>query len=378
MPRLGGVAGFIAAAGAVAVMVIALVFVGHRHEHAGNAPPVSMPTLAQRQAATQAAAQRLLDSVTPPPGAVQTGSDPSSPARLGNPENKLSMQNSVGVHRFWRVPGTVAQAAKWMQDHPPANVGLSSTNEAGSAGVPGRNGVRRHTTIEIWGATYTFTTLPVNVTAQQLEVEVVPAKGGGVALRADGEAGFVLPRPLAQQLPTGIDRVQVKVFVTRPARASSTAGGGGSAGAQHSASRLRARSYDLLSRDRIAELVDFMNLLPPSRLSGAACVPRTNAATVHAVARVGIALKFYSGTDAKPVAQAGFDPACDVVRLAVPGRPQQDLLPTFPGSDASRYNTLMAGLATNFAVPLAGARSHETLSTASGLKGRTVPPARAP
>jgi hypothetical protein len=348
-PRLGGIAAFIAAAAAIAVMVVALVSLGHRHAPAPSAPAPAEPqlTFAQHEAASRAAAQRLLDSVALPPGAVRAASDPSSPAQLGTNQNALAIPNRVAVHRFWRVPGTVLRVADWFGSHQPRDASIARGSEAQAASAKSARGTRRRTTLEMWAATYTSATAPTGVTSQQLSIALAPAKGGGVAIRADGEAGFVLPRPVAQQLPAGTDRVHVVVRFTHPTSAPAA-----------DRALIRPRTYDLTSPQRIEQLVTFMNVMPAAPQSAAACLKNP-----HPAARsVGLAvdLTFYAAGRSQPLAVADLEPSCNGVGLTVANRPRQNLLLNFRGFEGLQYAALLEGLATKFTLlprPAAGTSS---------------------
>jgi hypothetical protein len=287
------------------------------------------------------------------------------------------MPHAVDLHRFWTIPGTVSQAVNWMQSHQPANLGISSTSGAESGQSQGGRRAGRPAGIELWSATYGFTTAPAGVTSQQLEVALVPAKGGGVAMRADAEAGFLLPRPAPQQLPAGTDRVRVHVSVTRRSTASSSSRSSAGSRSQRGALRV-PRTYDITSRERIGELVGLMNTMPAAQQSQRACLNNAAASSRRPGPSLAIGLTFTSAGASSPLAVAAIDARCDVVRLKIGARPEQDLTLNFPGYQASRYAWLIDGLATGFAPPFGGAASGRAGSSSSGLQGETAPPVRAP
>jgi hypothetical protein len=353
-------------AAALAVMVIALTSLGHRRTPAGATTPPAQPAVPSRQAAAYEAATNLLDRLVLPPGAVRAPADPSSPARLGRPEVSLGMPNAVGVRRFWRLPGAIEAATEWLQSHPPAGGQLRSTQEAGSS--PGR---AQKTVIELWGGTYAFSRFPAGVTSQQLVIEIAPTQGGGVAMRADGQAGWVLPRPVAQQLPTGINRIRVSTRIvagsSAPVKAPARRG-----------AQVRPMTYDITSPQRVADLVALFNLIPPAPRRSVGCVQQQQPGRSSGPASLAIDLAFYSAGQNAPLAWSTIDGPCKTLELRIAGRPRQVLMVGFPGIQASKYDSLLVRLAANVAPLPPSTKSNQASSRSSGLKGGTVPPVQGP
>jgi RNA polymerase sigma-70 factor, ECF subfamily len=283
---------------AVAILVLAITTLGHRGRPA-PAPHTSVTpsSVALHGPPSEArslvpAASQLLRTLVLPAGARAVASDPSSPARLGNPaQQTLDMPVAADVHSFWRFPGTVAAAAAWFQRHPPRGGSVSQTEELGSGGGGRRAKARKRTIVE-WDGVYLFGT--PGVRAQQLEISLAPAKGGGVAMRADGQSGLATPRPPTERIPAGTTRVTVAYRVATHGRS------------------LPVVRHEITSRARITAVVNLINVLPAAHGCRKAGAPRAD-------------LTFDTSTSSTPLAGATINFACDTVTLALPGRPTQTL-----------------------------------------------------
>jgi hypothetical protein len=249
---------------------------------------------------------RLLDSVVLPRGALQVSADPSSPPRFGRRESTLALPHVVDVRRFWRLPGTVTSAANWFQSHPPAGGRLMSSEAAGTGRA--RSGRPRLSILTMWGGTYTFASAPPGLTAQQLTIALAPARGGGVAVRADGQAGWLPPRPVAEQIPDTVTRIGVAYITRTDLRSRGSA--------STSSTETRLETFDLTSRDRIRQMVSALNVLPHAARSVQPCSRRRGTE---------IALVFYGIDRRTRLASARILPNCTALVLAINGRPPQTL-----------------------------------------------------
>jgi hypothetical protein len=310
-PHIGTVASLGAIIAALAIGAIALSGINNGHGPATSTPAGGkVVTASAQQALARKGAELALSSFRPPPRAVRTDHDPSSPARFGTPEDTIQLPHVVTFHSFWRVPGTVAAAARWIQAHPPTGARLASSQESGSslAAARGTHG-RAYTLVEIWGGTFTFSAPSPGVTEQQLVVEVAPASGGSVAIRADGQAGWLPLRPEAQQVPSGADRVVVHFFIpgTRA---------GAKAGAARSAPAL-PQTYLITDSRRIQRITALLNMMPPATRIHPGCGNRSSA-------RIDASL--YAPGQAVPLAIARLHTDCGTFysrwqsRVAVPRR----------------------------------------------------------
>jgi hypothetical protein len=160
----------------------------------------------------------------------------------------------------------------------------------------------------MWGGTYTFASVPPGLTAQQLTIEIAAAKGGGVAVRADGQAGWLPPRPVADQIPAGIRRIRV-AYITR-----TDLGNGGLPGT--SSTETRVEPFDITSAAHIRRVVAALNVLPHATRSALAC---------HSRFGTEISLMFYGVARKTPLANARVFPNCSILVLAINGRPTQEL-----------------------------------------------------
>jgi hypothetical protein len=312
-PPLGAIAPAIASAVAIAVLVIALTVAGH-HNHRPSIASHPSVVPAERLAAVTAAAGNVLDAFPVPPGAVGSSSDRTSPARLGAPEDKLPIAGSVAVHRFWRIPGTVGDVGRWIERHAPAGGELRATSELTS----GRGRSRK--VIE-WGGSFVFPPARPWVTMKELAVQVAPA-AHGVAVRADGEAGFIAPRPAAEQIPAGITRIVARNATTRLPRGQGPTTQNG---------HIRFESESMTSRAQVERVVALLNVLEPPRHR------------VHGCGRTPLdqtGLSLYGPARGRPRATATVDYSCGIVTLAIADKPKQKLAIDLPGLDNSLIGAL--------------------------------------
>jgi hypothetical protein len=158
---------------------------------------------ASNHAAARVAAARALAETPLPAGAVTVGTDPGTGGWLKYPAGGApATRELVDVHRFWRVPGDPQTVMAWIKAHAPAGARVSGT---GSGGVYG--------TTVMWSLTFSLRPVPGVISEEGLGVAVTAARGGGTALRADGWAIWIVPRPPSEVIPAGVGAVAV--FVDR-------------------------------------------------------------------------------------------------------------------------------------------------------------------
>jgi hypothetical protein len=131
---------------------------------------------ARSMARARADAVRELRSAVLPSGARKARRDPSVHRGLG-PDLVACIQSYVVEdHGFWRVTGKPAAAWAWMQAHPPKHTG--SIGECTL--VKGGKTLR-------WTMWF-FLPQQRNVTSRMISAVLLPAKGGGTAVRVNGIA----------------------------------------------------------------------------------------------------------------------------------------------------------------------------------------------
>ena len=107
--------------------------------------------------------------------------------------------NLIDVHRFWRVADSPEAVYGWITAHPPAG-----TQKNGTGSYDGPNGSDQ-------SVTFTRASTNPGVEEEALQVTVAAARGGGAAIRADGQAVWIVPRPRSDLIPAGVSRVEVHV-----------------------------------------------------------------------------------------------------------------------------------------------------------------------
>jgi hypothetical protein len=155
-------------------------------------------TTAGNRAVARTQSRRLLHRAVLPADAAVAASDPSVGGRLGFAPFVGAGAAVVDRHRFWHVPGDPQTVADWFRAHPPAG---SSQNMA--AGTGDSNG--------FVSTSLGFSFRPIGgvLASRTLAVTVAAARGGGSAVRVDGEAVWLVERPRAERVPAGVTFVAV-------------------------------------------------------------------------------------------------------------------------------------------------------------------------
>jgi hypothetical protein len=150
------------------------------------------PSPASNRAAARLAAMRLLADVWLPTGATQVSGDPGASGWLrysvgGAP----ATPDLFDFHRFWRLAGDPQTVIGWIEAHRPRGAKIFTIGTAGQYGKT-----------VMWSVTFAFPVVPGRIAEEGLGVGVTAARGGGTALRADGVAVWLIPRPAGEVVPS--------------------------------------------------------------------------------------------------------------------------------------------------------------------------------
>ncbi len=167
------------------------------------AVPLSHQSIVNRAAARADAAAQLA-SLSLPAGATTSAADPSTRNVLTHYPPFGPGQASfdlVDDHRYWRVPGAPQTVIDWIESHAPPG---SHSYSQGVAGLPSDQP-------RVLDETFTFASGPNGIDDRALPVEATSAKGGGTAVRADGQAVWLLAKPPWERIPPAAMVVSVTV-----------------------------------------------------------------------------------------------------------------------------------------------------------------------
>lgn len=159
---------------------------------------------ANRASATVEAA-RLLSLVALPAGEVPSATDPTDDQRgLSEPSYEEATPNLVDAHAWWTTTASSQAVLAYVAAHLPA--GAKASGQSSSSGPPGT----------VATASETFALPPVRgmLTERVLGVTTATLADGETAIRTDGEAVWLTPRPAWEHMPGGVGRV---VFTARGA-----------------------------------------------------------------------------------------------------------------------------------------------------------------
>ncbi len=282
-----GLATALAAAVAVAVAVVAVVALGHR-QPGGQRGSTAAPTRSQ----LREAAHELLGQVTLPRGAVVSA---LVPGELRSAREELPIPNRVDVYRVWRLPESPGRVIAFIVAHRPpgSSAGIGMAN--GSGGPGGQITFQETIVIGLAGT-------PAGIW-RQLALDAISLRGGGTALRVDSQAGWLMPRPAGDRIPSGVARVVATVVGRNPYRHSSLV---------------------IAHRAQINSLVSLFNSLPSARLGSGMCKS----------APYGLVRFVFEGRQrGAPLAVAVWTPPCRNLGLTIGARPSVPLMagsPTMP------------------------------------------------
>ena len=283
-----GVVSALAAATAIAVAVVALVTLGRSpaRTHAASSPGVT-------GAALRSSADRALQRLVLPSGAVISGLVSGTPAQLWSPSSRLGIPGSVDFYRVWRLRERPDRVINFIEAHHALGslgglegvTGSESTYANGASGRP----------LEVIQGATGVITLPVTRAGvwRQLALNAVALSGGGTALRVDSEAGWLKPRPSSELIPPGVTRVEFKWNIRGASR-------GG--------------SVTIAKPARVGALVSALNSLP------------AGAGTCKGMPGGFFTFVFENGSGSSPLAVATWAPPCRKLDLIIPGRPNVELI----------------------------------------------------
>jgi hypothetical protein len=187
--------------GALAVLVALVVGVvalrpgsGSEQTHTGGEAATSAPTTSRpshragedrAKASARYRARQLLASFTPPAGAVPTGVHPP----LTDAPEKPSTPNLIDLHQSWTVPGDAATVVADLKANPPAGMEVGGSGSGSGPNQP-----------TVYSVDYRDSAVDLVSLDGGLEVSVVQAGPGRVALRADALATWLPTRTSDQQV----------------------------------------------------------------------------------------------------------------------------------------------------------------------------------
>lgn len=182
-------------AGVVALVAITALAVAACGSGASASSPTSAAA-AHNRGEAQAQAARLVSLIRLPPGAVQSPSDPPGDSRvLSHVTLGEATPNLVDAHAWWTIRQSPASVLAYVAAHLPVGARTAGT-ESGNA-APGFQGE-------------TFTLPPVSgvLSERMIAVAVVQLTGTTTAVRTDGEAIWLSPRPTWERIPGSVSRAR--------------------------------------------------------------------------------------------------------------------------------------------------------------------------
>jgi len=200
-----------AAVVAIAVLALARSSTGAGAAHAAAAaaaaaagagiPKPSPAVTAARRRRARADAKTLLGRVRLPAGAEQLSTEPAGDGgTLSRPASRPAITTTlVDEHTWWRAPGSAASALAYLRAHVPRG---GKFRESASQG-PARNDLVSGYVGFVWPP------LGRLLNDRELLVQVTRLAGGGIGVRVDAQVQWIVPRPVSERIPRGVDEIDV-------------------------------------------------------------------------------------------------------------------------------------------------------------------------
>jgi hypothetical protein len=155
-------------------------------------------TATRNGARARAEAVRLLGLVELPAGTARSENAPAGSGRaLSEPTYDEATPNLVDAHAWWTTSVPASAVLAYVARHLPPGAKRSTTGS--SSGPPG--------TIDTVSETFALPPVAGVLTERVLGVSVAILRGGVSAVRTDGEAVWLTPRPSWERIPAGVSRV---------------------------------------------------------------------------------------------------------------------------------------------------------------------------
>lgn len=160
-------------------------------------------TPAGNRAAARREAARLLAMIELPPSASASASDPTAAKHeLSQPSYDEATPNLVDAHAWWTVPGQAGTVLSYLASHLPAAAKFAMSAGGGPSGYQMKG----------------FSLGPVSGVLDQrvIAFEVVQLNETTTAVRTDGEAVWITPRPEWERVPSMARTVTFTAIAGRP------------------------------------------------------------------------------------------------------------------------------------------------------------------
>ncbi len=143
-------------------------------------------------------AHALIKELTLPSAAQLLAREPSGDGgALKRPQTYPATPNLVDVHTWWRVPGPPSAAIAFIDAHPPAGGRLTMSGTFAGPNYAGK--------FDGWS----WPVIRGVLETRSLLVTVAQLPDGSTGLRADAQDVWSVPRPAREQIPPGIQLVEV-------------------------------------------------------------------------------------------------------------------------------------------------------------------------
>ena len=225
----------------------------------------------------------------------------SAPKNLRQPESRPDVESLVDRSRFWEVGMSFDDTLSWLRAHPPS--GLTSSGSFNGGGPGYRTAGFMYDAPDSSG-----------VTEQQLQISITDVDASTTAIRADGLAVWLDPRPLRDT----VEGKRLRVTVARGCPASR----GNTVGVTNEDPQL-AKSLLPAGRPTGAVVCRYLgaNDKPPFGLGSTRTLEQTAAKRLADAARAIDLSHVVGGTTSCPMD----DGSVTVIAFAYPGRPDVDL-----------------------------------------------------
>lgn len=158
-------------------------------------------TPASNQAAAQSDASSLLAKLSLPSDVTPSSTEPAGDGgALANPGVSEATPNLVDDHAWWVAPSLPGEILSYVDANPPVG-----SKPAGSGGGSTQNGTA--ISFQVFG----WPPVPNVLSTRWLVITVAALTDGQTGVRADSEDVWITPRPASEQVPPGVQAVNVTI-----------------------------------------------------------------------------------------------------------------------------------------------------------------------